>query len=264
MDLTDTQLDRYARHIILKEVGGEGQKTLLKAKVLVIGAGGLGSPLILYLAAAGVGTIGVVDDDVVSLSNLQRQVLYKTTDVGSAKTFVTEKAIKALNVDVNLVCHQIRITETNAASLLTDYDLVADGCDNFETRLIVSDACVAAKKTLVSGAISQFEGQLASFNPHTRDKSGSPLPCYRCFVPSNPGDGPESDNETSCAHQGVLGAIAGVVGTLQAVEVLKEILSLGDTLMGKLMLYDALGAQTRVLKLPKDPDCPGCGGINPK
>lgn len=259
MNLTDNQLDRYARHIILKEVGGEGQKSLLKAKVLVIGAGGLGSPLILYLAAAGVGTLGVVDDDEVSLSNLQRQVLYGSNDVGASKTATTKEAINKLNPDVNLICHNTRINAENAERLVADYDLVADGCDNFETRLVVSDACVAMKKTYVSGAISQFEGQLATFNPHLKDSAGAPLPCYRCFVPHNPGDG----MDTSCAHQGVLGAIAGVVGTLQAVEVIKEILSLGESLKGKLMLYDALSAETRLLKLPKDQDCPCCGTIKP-
>lgn len=258
MDLSDEQLERYARHIILKEVGGAGQAKLLSSRVAVIGAGGLGSPLLMYLAAAGVGTLAVFDDDVVSLSNLQRQILHASDRVGVAKTESARQAIAAINPDIALECHQTRITADNASALLAGYDIVADGSDNFETRLAVSDACVALKITLVSGAIAGFDGQLATFKPHAAEvgpdnKDG--LPCYRCFLPAHPGEAAER----SCSDQGILGAVAGVVGTMQAVEVLKELLDLGNSLAGQLMLYDALGPTTRLIRLPKDPECPGCG-----
>lgn len=249
MPLTDDQLERYARHIILREVGGAGQQALLRARVLVIGAGGLGSPLLMYLAAAGVGTLGVVDDDRVDLSNLQRQILHATARVGMAKTDSAAAALHDLNPDVTVIRHALRLTPESARTLIADYDIVADGCDNFPTRFAVNDACVALKKPLVSAALSQFEGQLATFKPH----AGPDLPCYRCFVPEAPA------GVANCAEAGILGAVAGVMGTWQAVEVLKEILGLGQSLAGRLLLYDALAARTRTITLRRDPACPTCG-----
>ncbi|HEY8352704.1 MAG TPA: molybdopterin-synthase adenylyltransferase MoeB [Sphingomonadales bacterium] len=251
MAFTDEQLERYARHVVLREVGGPGQQALMRARVLVIGAGGLGSPVILYLAAAGVGTIGVVDDDAVSLSNLQRQVIHRTADIGRPKTESAKDAVAALNPDVAIVEHRVRLAADNAADLIAQYDIVADGCDNFTTRLIVNDVCVRLRKPLVSAALSQFEGQLATFKPY----AGADLPCYRCFVPEPP------QGIANCAEAGILGAVAGVMGTWQAVEVMKEIIGLGDGLAGKLLLFDALSARTRLVRLRRDPDCPACGNI---
>ncbi|MBL4800932.1 MAG: molybdopterin-synthase adenylyltransferase MoeB [Emcibacter sp.] len=245
--LNDDQLDRYARHIILKQVGGAGQQKLLAAKVLVIGAGGLGSPLILYLAAAGVGTIGVIDDDVVDLSNLQRQVLHTTDQIGNLKTQSAKDMIRQINPDVKIIAIAERLSTDNAHQIIADYDIVADGCDNFETRFLVNDACLKLKKPFVSAALSQFDGQISTFKGYLDDK-----PCYRCFVPDHPGQ------VGNCAEAGILGAVAGVVGTMQAVEILKEILDLGDSLAGKILLYDALSATSRTIKLPKDPGCPAC------
>lgn len=248
MALTDDQLERYARHIILKEVGGPGQQKLMRAKVMVIGAGGLGSPLLLYLAAAGVGTIGIIDDDQVDLSNLQRQVIHKTAAVGVDKTKSALRAIAEINPDIKVIAHQERLDEHNAEEIIKSYDIVADGCDNFATRFLVNDICLKYKKPLISGALSQFDGQLATFKGYETDK-----PCYRCLVPTHP------SGVLSCAEAGILGAVAGVVGTMQAIEVLKEILDLGDSLAGKLLIYDALSARSRVIKLPKDPGCKFCG-----
>ena len=247
MTLEDHQLDRYARHIILKQVGGAGQKKLLSARVLIIGAGGLGSPLILYLAAAGVGTIGVIDDDVVDLSNLQRQILHTTPQVGNPKVQSAKNMIGQINPDVNIITISERLTSGNAQHIIGDYDIVADGCDNFDTRFILNDACLALKKPLVSAALSQFDGQISTFKGYQDD-----MPCYRCFIPDHPG------NVGNCAEAGILGAVAGVVGSLQAVEVLKEILDIGDSLAGKILLYDGLSATSRTIKLPKDPNCPIC------
>ncbi len=247
MTLSDNQLDRYARHLILKQVGGAGQKKLLSARVLVIGAGGLGSPLILYLAAAGVGTIGVIDDDLVDLSNLQRQILHTTQQVGNPKTQSAENMIDQINPDVNIITMSERLTVDNAEQIIADYDIIADGCDNFDTRFILNDVCLKLKKPLVSAALSQFDGQISTFKGYQQDK-----PCYRCFIPDHPG------NVGNCAEAGILGAVAGVVGSLQAVEVLKEILEIGDSLAGKILLYDGLSATSRTIKLPKDPSCPIC------
>ncbi|MBL4601266.1 MAG: molybdopterin-synthase adenylyltransferase MoeB [Emcibacteraceae bacterium] len=249
MALNDEQLERYARHIILKEVGGHGQQKLMKAKVLVIGAGGLGSPLLMYLAAAGIGTIGIIDDDIVDLSNLQRQTIHMTDAVGQDKTSSALKTIKALNPDINVIPYQERLTEKNAEEIISSYDIIADGCDNFTTRFLVNDMCLKHKKPLISGALSQFDGQLATFKGYAPDK-----PCYRCLVPDHP------RGVLSCAEAGILGAIAGVVGSMQAVEVLKELLDLGDSLAGKLLIYDALSATSRTIKLPKDPGCKYCNG----
>ncbi|MBO6504265.1 MAG: molybdopterin-synthase adenylyltransferase MoeB [Kordiimonadaceae bacterium] len=250
MDFTDEQLERYARHIILKDVGGAGQLALMRAKVLVVGAGGLGSPLLSYLAAAGVGTIGIVDDDEVDLSNLQRQIIHATNDIGEAKSESAAASIAALNSDVKVVQHNLRLDAENVADIIGNYDIVADGTDNFKTRHIVNDTCVALKKTLVSAALGPFEGQIGTFKPH----AGEGLPCYRCFLPEEP---PE-DMQRTCSDIGILGAVAGVVGTLQATEVLKEILGIGDSLAGKMLFYDALTASTRTIKLPQDPKCPVC------
>ena len=250
MDLTPDQLERYARHIVLPEIGGPGQQKFLQSKVLVIGAGGLGSPLLAYLAAAGVGTIGIADFDTVSLSNLQRQIIHATPGIGRAKTDSAADMLKAINPDVRVVSHSEKLTADNAADIISGYDLVADGCDNFTTRLLVSDICVNQQKTLVSAAVRRFEGQISTFNPHT----GKNLPCYRCFVPEIPPE--EAEN---CADIGILGAVTGVLGTLQATEVLKELLDTGESLAGRLLLYDALSARIRTINLPRDPACTACG-----
>lgn len=250
MDFTEDQIHRYARHILLQEVGGIGQEKLLKAKVLVIGAGGLGSPLILYLAAAGVGAIGVVDDDKVDLSNLQRQIAHSTERIGWKKTASAKQAVAAINPDVTVVEHHVRLTVDNAAALIAGYDIVADGSDNFPTRFLVNDACFFAKKTLVSAAVLRFDGQLATFRPHAGG------PCYRCLYPEAPPPG----QIPSCNEAGVLGAVAGVMGTLQATEVLKEILGIGESMAGRLLIYDALSAAMRQVKVNPDPACPLCSG----
>jgi molybdopterin-synthase adenylyltransferase len=245
MDFTEIQIKRYARHILLQEVGGIGQEKLLNAKVLVIGAGGLGSPLILYLAAAGVGTIGVVDDDKVDISNLQRQIAHTTNRIGLEKTTSAKQAVTAINPDVSLVEHKMRLTVDNATALIGSYDIIADGSDNFPTRFLVNDACFFAKKTLVSAAVLRFDGQLSTFKPHAGG------PCYRCIYPEAPPEG----QIPSCDEAGVLGAVAGVLGTLQATEVLKEVLGIGDSMAGRLLIYDALGTTMRQVKVSPDPGC---------
>lgn len=255
MTLTDDQLERYARHIALKDVGGPGQQKLLKSKVLVIGAGGLGSPVLMYLAAAGVGTLGVVDDDEVTLSNLQRQIIHGTGQVGAKKTDSAGRALAALNPDVNVNLHPVRLDGSNANKIIRDYDVIADGCDNFETRLAINETCVKLKKPLVSAALMQFEGQLSTFRPFDRDAAGHSLPCYRCLVGSEP-----QGSGLACAEVGILGAVAGVLGTLQATEVLKELLGIGESLAGMLLIYDGLKGEFRKIKLPRDPACPVCAG----
>ena len=247
MSLTDSQIDRYARHIILKEVGGSGQQKLLNSKVLIIGAGGLGSPLMMYLAAAGVGTIGIIDDDIVDLSNLQRQIIHMTAQIGKNKAESAQNIARQINPEIKIITYDERLTLQNAEHIIHQYDIVADGCDNFSTRFLLNDICLKYKKPLVSGALSQFDGQLASFKGY--DKK---LPCYRCLVPDHP------RGVLSCAEAGILGAVSGVVGTMQAVEILKEILNIGDSLAGKLLIYDALSATSRTIKLPKDPECKFC------
>jgi adenylyltransferase/sulfurtransferase len=251
MDFSEDQIERYARHIILREVGGTGQAKLLNAKVLVIGAGGLGSPALMYLAAAGVGTIGIIDDDVVSLSNLQRQIAHTTPRVGEPKTASARATIAALNPDVRVVEHMERIAPANALEIIAGYDVVADGCDNFATRFLVNDACHIAGKTLVSAAVLRFDGQLATFKSHL----GGANPCYRCIYPEPPPPG----LIPTCSEGGVLGALAGTMGTLQATEVLKEILGVGDSLAGWLMIYDGLGTTFRKVKVRPDPACKLCG-----
>ena len=249
-DFTDEQIERYARHLVLPEIGEEGQARLLNARVLVIGAGGLGSPLLLYLAAAGIGTLGVVDDDAVDLSNLQRQVLHDTSAVGRAKVESARARLAEINPDVTVEAHQTRIASGTVMDLVKDYDLVADGSDNFPTRYLLNDACYLAGKTLVSAAILRFDGQLSTFKAH-EDKD---LPCYRCLF----GDQPDATKD-SCADVGVLGALAGTLGSLQAIEVVKELLGVGETMAGRLLLYDALGTSFRVVAVKADPACPLCG-----
>ncbi len=251
MTLDNEQIERYARHIILHEVGGIGQQRLLDSKVLVIGAGGLGSPLVMYLAAAGVGRIGLVDDDEVSLSNLQRQILHATGDIDRPKVDSAADAVRRINPDVRLVGHQTRLVADNAMELLADYDVVADGSDNFETRFLVNDACYLAGKTLVSAAVLRFDGQLSTYKAH----AGAPHPCYRCVFP----EPPPPDLVPSCAEGGVLGAVAGVMGTLQATEVIKELLGTGDSLSGELVIFDALATAFRKVRIKRDPACRLCG-----
>ncbi|MGD0191015.1 MAG: molybdopterin-synthase adenylyltransferase MoeB [Rhizomicrobium sp.] len=253
MALSDDELDRYARHIVLREVGGAGQAKLKCARVLAIGAGGLGSPLILYLAAAGVGTIGVADFDHVSLSNLQRQIAHRTSDVGRLKTDSARDAVQALNPGIRIEPHTVRVGPENVMELVRHYDLVADGSDNFVTRFLVADACFFASKTLVSAAVTEFDGQLAVFKAY--DRTGA-FPCYRCLFPEPPPPG----STPSCSETGILGAAAGVMGTLQALEVLKEILGLGDSMAGRLLIYDALATRFRTVSVPPDPACGLCGG----
>ena len=251
MDFTDEQLQRYARHIVLPEVGGIGQEKIINARVLVVGAGGLGAPLLLYLAAAGIGTLGVVDDDVVDLSNLQRQVIHATSRIGESKVKSAEAAIREVNPEVRLVPHEERLTSGNVMRLISDYDVIADGSDNFDTRFLLNDACHLAGKILVSGAILRFEGQIATFKSHL----GPDFPCYRCLYRSPPPPG----MIPSCSEGGVLGALAGTVGSLQATEVLKEVMGIGESLAGHLLLYDALDATFRKIRLPRDASCQLCG-----
>ena len=250
MALSDEELERYARHIVLREVGGAGQARLRAARVLVIGAGGLGSPVILYLAAAGVGTIGVVDFDTVSLSNLQRQIAHRTTDIGRLKTESARDAAHAINPGITLEAYPVRLTGENALGLIGRYDIVADGSDNFATRFLVNDTCYFAKKTLVSAAVTEFDGQLATYKPHAGDH-----PCYRCLFPEPPPPG----TAPSCSETGILGAASGVMGTLQALEVMKEIIGVGDSLAGQLLIYDALATRFRTVRVRRDPACALCG-----
>ena len=244
-ELSDAELDRYARHIVLREVGGRGQVALKAASVVVIGAGGLGSPCLQYLAAAGIGRLTIVDDDSVALSNLQRQVLHGTADVGRAKTDSARDAIAGLNPHVEVVTRAVRLDATNAADILAGHDVVADGSDSFVTRLAVADAAHALHIPLVSAAVGPFDGQLSTFRGWEAGK-----PCYRCLV----GEAAEQPG-TTCADTGVLGALAGVMGSMQALEVIREIVGFGDSLAGRLLLYDALAARMRTIELPRDPGC---------
>ncbi|MGD0106739.1 MAG: molybdopterin-synthase adenylyltransferase MoeB [Rhodopila sp.] len=249
LDFTEDEIQRYSRHILLQEVGGIGQAKLRAVRVLVVGAGGLGSPLMLYLAAAGIGTIGVVDHDVVDLSNLQRQVAHTTDRIGMDKVTSAARAATAINPDVKIEAYATRLNAGNALDLIGRYDIVCDGTDNFGTRFLVADACALARRTLVSAAVLRFEGQLSVFKPH---EGG---PCYRCLYPEAPPPG----SVPTCSEAGVLGAVTGVMGTLQATEVLKEILGIGDTLSGRLLVWDALATRFRTIKLRPDPSCALCG-----
>jgi molybdopterin/thiamine biosynthesis adenylyltransferase len=249
--LTEAQFERYARHLILDEVGEEGQARLMAARVLVVGAGGLGSPVLLYLAAAGVGTLGVVDDDIVDLSNLQRQIIHPTARIGVAKVESARQTLAAINPEIAVEPHALRLDDGNAAALVAAYDLVADGSDNFATRYTLNDVCHRLGKPLVAAALSPFEGQISTFKSYL----GPPHPCYRCLFR----EAPPPDLVPRCVEAGILGAVAGVMGTLQATEVLKELLGLGESLSGNLLVYDALRSAFHRIKLPRDPDCPTCG-----
>ena len=248
-NFSEDEIQRYARHILLRELGGTGQARLKAARVLVVGAGGLGSPLALYLAAAGVGTIGLVDADVVELSNLQRQIAHDTADIGRSKVESAAESLRRINPLIEVLEHRFRLEADNVAGLLADYDIICDGTDNFETRFLLADACVAARKTLVTAAVLRFEGQIATFKPHLGG------PCYRCLYPEPPPEG----LVPSCSEAGVLGAVTGVMGTLQATEVLKEITGIGKSLAGYLLVWNALDAEFRKIRLKKDPACPVCG-----
>lgn len=248
MNLTPEQYNRYSRHLMLPEIGEAGQKKLLAAKVLLIGAGGLGSPLGLYLAAAGVGTIGIVDFDVVDLSNLQRQILHTHDDIGKSKLDSAERRIKGMNPDTKVVKYPVKISSDNALEIIRGYDLVIDGTDNFPTRYLVNDACVLLNKPNIYGSIFRFEGQATVFMPRTG-------PCYRCLYPEPPPPG----MVPSCAEGGVLGILPGVIGVIQATEAVKLIVGTGEPLIGKLLLYDALKMSFRTLQLRRDKNCPVCG-----
>jgi molybdopterin-synthase adenylyltransferase len=252
MALSEQQFERYARHLILDEVGEEGQAKLMAARVLVVGAGGLGSPVLLYLAAAGIGTLGIVDDDMVDLSNLQRQIVHPTARIGAAKVESARATLAAINPEVRVEAYAQRLDASNAAALVRRYHLVADGSDNFATRYLLNDVCFAERRTLVGAALSPFEGQLSTFKAYL----GPPHPCYRCLFR----EPPPADLVPRCETAGILGAVAGVIGTLQATEILKEVLGLGDSLSGTLLMYDALRAGFHKITLPRDPDCPTCGG----
>ena len=251
MTLSEAQFQRYARHLILDEVGEDGQEKLMAARVLVVGAGGLGSPLLLYLAAAGVGTLGIVDDDTVDLSNLQRQIVHPTSRIGVAKVESARQTLAEINPEVAVETHAARLDVANAAELVRHYDIVADGSDNFATRYLLNDVCYAEGRSLVGAALSPFEGQLSTFKAYL----GPPHPCYRCLFR----EPPPPDLVPRCETAGILGAVAGVIGTLQATEVLKELLGLGESLSGQLLIYDALRAGFHKIKVPRDPDCPTCG-----
>ena len=246
-DFSDEQVERYSRHIILPEVGGEGQSTILESKVLLVGAGGLGSPAAYYLAAAGIGNMGIIDFDTVDLSNLQRQIIHNTERLGMLKTESAKKTIEALNPDVKVTVFNEKLTSENIMRLFEGYDYILDGTDNFATRYLINDACVLTGKTNIHGSIFRFEGQVTVFKP----KEG---PCYRCLYPEPPPPG----LVPNCQEGGVLGVLAGIIGNLQVVETLKLILGQGETLIGSLLLYDALKTEFRKLKLKRDPNCPIC------
>ena len=249
--MNDEQRERYLRHILLREIGGQGQKTLAAARVLLVGGGGLGAPILQYLAAAGVGTITLVDDDVVSLSNLQRQVIYQTADVGRRKVDAAKQFAQRLNPDVAVETVAGRLGADNAADLVSSHDLVVEGVDNFATRFVLNRACLDVKTPLVSAAIGRFNGQLTTLKPFAKP---GVFPCYRCLV----AEAPPRDEQANCAEEGVLGAVAGVIGSLAAVEAVKELLAFGDSLAGRLLLYDGLTATMRTIAFPADPRCPDC------
>lgn len=246
--LTTAQMERYSRHLILPEVGGKGQRRIMAARVLVIGAGGLGSPAAMYLAAAGVGTLGIVDGDRVDLSNLQRQILHTTAGINRPKAESAKETLEALNPEITVKTYATTIKAENVMDLLAEYDLILDGSDNFPTRYLMNDACYFAKKPLVSGSIFKFEGQLMTIKAY--EGTG----CYRCLFPEPPPPG----LVPNCQEAGVLGVLAGTIGTLQAAEALKEILGAGDSMAGRLLLYDALRLEFKTVKVRKDPACPLC------
>ncbi len=247
-DFTDEQIERYSRHIILPEVGGVGQRKILDAHVLMIGAGGLGSPAAYYLAAAGIGHLGIVDFDKVDLSNLQRQIIHSTERIGMLKTESAKKTITALNPDVDVTLYNERVSSQNIEELFEGYDYIVDGSDNFATRFLINDACVLMGKTNIHGSIFRFEGQATVFEPQDG-------PCYRCLYPEPPPPG----LVPNCQEGGVLGVLAGIIGNIQAVETLKLVLGIGESLSGKLLIYDALNTEFKKLTLKRDANCPVCG-----
>ena len=247
MNLRDDQIERYSRQIILPNIGGKGQEKLLNAKVLIIGAGGLGSPCALYLASAGIGKIGIVDSDAVELNNLQRQILHSTKDVGRPKVESAKDRLNAINPDVEVIPYKLRLTSENISNIIKDYDIIVDGSDNFPTRYLVNDACVIAKKPLSHGGIFRFDGQAITIVP-------GESACYRCLFPEPPPPG----LVPSCQEAGILGAVAGIIGTIQANEVLKYILGIGGLLTGKLLVFNALDSSFRQVKVPRDEKCPVC------
>jgi len=247
--LSADELERYARHIVLREVGGPGQNALKKASVLVIGAGGLGAPVLMYLAAAGVGTLGAVDDDIVSLSNLQRQIIHTTSDIGKRKVDSAATQIHALNPHVAFEAHPMRLTADNAMALIGNYDLVLDGSDNFETRYLVADACFLAKRPLITAALGQFDGSLTTIRAHEKNEKGEFNPTYRCLFPEPPPPG----TVPTCEEAGVLGALAGVMGSMMALEAIREIVGFGEGLVGKLLMLDARNMRFETLRYARDP-----------
>jgi molybdopterin-synthase adenylyltransferase len=253
--LLPEEIKRYKRHLLVKEMGGQGQQRLKAARVLVVGAGGIGSPAIMYLAAAGAGTIGIIDDDRVSVDNLQRQVLFTTAGAGTLKAESAAAFCADLNPHVKAEALPFRLTAQNALEIISRYDIVADGSDNFETRYLVNDACYFARKPMVFAALGQFDGYVSTFRAYDKDESGQPLPNYRCLFP----DPPPPGTVASCEEAGVLGPVAGVIGTLQAVEVVKEIVGLGERLAGRLLIYDGLSARFQTIGLKWDPDNPLTG-----
>ncbi len=260
MSLTPEEIERYARHLVLREVGGPGQQKLKAARALVVGAGGLGAPLLQYLAAAGVGTIGIVDDDAVSLSNLQRQVIHETQAVGRPKVESALDAIARLNPHVVVEPHAMRLTGENARALIARYDIVADGSDNFATRYLVSDACLYEKKPLVTAAVGGFDASLTTLRPFETGADGKPNPTYRCLFPEPPPPG----TVPSCEEAGILGALTGVVGAMMALEVIREIVGFGEGLVGRLLLIDTLAMRFETLRYGWDPDNPLTGTISPR
>jgi molybdopterin/thiamine biosynthesis adenylyltransferase len=253
--LDPNELERYARHIVLREVGGPGQAKLKAARVLVVGAGGLSAPVLLYLAAAGVGTLGVVDDDTVSLSNLQRQVIHSTPDIGMRKVDSAEAAIARLNPHVAVETHMARLTTSNALDLISRYDIVADGSDNFATRFLVSDACYFAKKPLITAAVGTFDGSLTTIRAHETQADGRRNPTYRCLFPEPPPAG----TVPACAEAGILGALPGILGSMMALEVIREIVGFGEGLVGRLLMVDARGWRFETLSYDWDPGNPLSG-----
>jgi molybdopterin/thiamine biosynthesis adenylyltransferase len=242
--LSPEELERYARHIVLAEIGGPGQQKLKRARVLVIGAGGLGAPVLSYLAAAGVGTLGIVDDDTVSLSNLQRQIIHATQNIGQTKAASASAAIERLNPHVTVKAHELRLDEENAKSLVAGYDIVVDGSDNFATRYAVADACAAEKRPLVTASVGRFDGSLTVLMPYSKDAEGRPNPSYRDLYPAPPPEG----MVPSCAEAGVMGALTGVLGTLEAMEVIKLVTGVGEPLVGRLLLYDSLATRFETIR----------------
>jgi len=253
--LSPEELERYARHIVLREVGGPGQAALKRARVLVVGAGGLGAPALLYLAAAGVGTLGVIDDDMVSLSNLQRQVIHGTPEIGEPKVESAAATIRRLNPHVAVEMHEARLTAANALDLVGRYDIIADGSDNFATRYLVSDACYFAKKPLVTAAMGTFDGTLTTIRAHEKSADGTPNPTYRCLFPEPPPPG----SVPACAEAGILGAMAGVLGSMAALEVIREIVGFGEGLVGRLVMLDARAMRFETLRYAWDPANPLSG-----